>query len=167
LLSALNTALWPRASGLTDPQQLFRLLRKTMGITTLVAGLGVAYSLLAPSVAPIVFGEAYEKSRVIAHILCIRYCIALFASPLGLIGYGFGLVRVYWKINLLQFVVLLVVMWIFLPLFGPLGAAAALVCMEAAGDLVVLAFILCSYVKYVRICRDQRGAATPCGESED
>ena len=137
VIGAVNTALWPRASAVTDPHQLLVLLRKTLVYCALLA-LGMSiYAVCAPLLAPGLLGSGFEDSRLLGQVLSLRYCIALLTSPLGVIGYGFGLVRVYWRINLVQMVLVIVIMWALLPVYGPLGSAIALVVNEATGMVLI------------------------------
>ena len=133
VIGAMGTALWPRASGVTDPHQLLVLLRKTLGCSVLLALAMFVYAVSAPLLAPALLGRAYEDSCLIGQVLSLRYCIALLTTTLGIIGYGFGLVRVYWRINLAQIVMVFIIMWTLLPIYGPLGAAIALVANEIIG----------------------------------
>ena len=145
VIGAVNTALWPRASGVTDPHQLLVLLRKTLGYSALLALAMSVYAVSAPLLAPVLLGSAFEDSRLLGQVLSLRYCIALLASPLGIIGYGFGLVRIYWRINLVQMVMVFFIMWTLLPVYGPLGAAMALIANEITGVVLIGATVAHSY----------------------
>ena len=156
-LGALSTALWPRASGTTEPRESLKLFRRTLKMTALVAALATAYALLAPIMASLLFGTAYAESRLIGQILCLRYVTAFLASPLMIVGYSFGLVRVYWLVHLVQMVMVVSIMWVFLPVYGSVAASIALLTMELVGNGMICVFLLASYRRYTRELRLQPG----------
>jgi O-antigen/teichoic acid export membrane protein len=137
VLGALNTALWPRASALSSATGTVALLRKTLRMGFLVSLAGVVYALIGPLVAPWLFGAQYASSVLLAQILCLRYCLAILYTPIGVIGYSFGLVRAYWWINLLQLVPVVVINVLLLPVYGPVGSALALIANEIVGFVLV------------------------------
>lgn len=143
VIGALNTALWPRASGITDPHQLIELLRKILWLCVLVAFFMSIYAICAPLLAPLVFGADYEGSRLLGQLLCLRYCITIMVSPLGIVGYSFGLVKVFWLINIIQLIAVLLINMIFLPKIGPLASAIALCSNTVIGALLTTALIFC------------------------
>jgi len=147
-LGALSNALWPRTSGTKTP---VHLLKKVFGLTAMLSCFALIYSLFAPYLSSNLFGVAYEKSRLIGQVLCLRYSIAILVNPLVLIGYSFGLVRVYWIINSVQLLIVVLCMLSLLPVYGPVGAALALLIMELIGSLFIGIFILTSYAKYKRM----------------
>lgn len=136
-LGAVNTALWPRASAIGAGSQLRDLFSKVWKLTLLASLFAAAYSLLAPLVAPYIFGKQYEGSVVIAQILCIRYCIAIFSAPIGIIGYSLGLVRFYWKINVIQLVSVVFINVFFVSKFGAIASAFALIINELMNLLII------------------------------
>ncbi|WP_221252124.1 oligosaccharide flippase family protein [Desulfuromonas versatilis] len=138
LLGALNTALWPRASSLICREEIKKLLRKTFGISVAIAVCAVAYSIVAPLFIPWVFGSAYEGGILLAQLLCLRYCISILVCPVGVIGYSFGMVSVYWWINLCQLIVVVGINILLLPKVGVLGAAIALILNEVIGLSLIL-----------------------------
>ncbi|GFO56559.1 hypothetical protein GMSM_35660 [Geomonas sp. Red276] len=133
LLGALNTALWPRASALTDFDKTMAMIRKTIGLSLLVAVFAMVYSLVAPYATPLFFGQKYADAVLLGQALCVRYVVSLLVCPIGIIGYSFGLVRLYWLVNLLQLVGVVVINMALLPRFGAMGAAMALICNEVIG----------------------------------
>lgn len=157
LLSAMNTALLPRASALRDPADLARITMRSARLTSLAGVVGLVWSLVGPPLAPWLFGAEYAAAAGLGTLLCLRYVIALVASPLGLIGYGFGLVRLYWRIHLVQMaVIVLINLWL-QPRIGAAGAAWALIAHEVVGSLLVGVLLW-------RACR--RGLAGDAGREE-
>lgn len=142
VLNALNTILWPRASHLTDRQQIITLLRKTFRICLLFALGVIIYSVFIPLMTPWIFGDNYNGAILLAQILCIRYCISFLLCPIGIIGYSFGLVRVYWLINLIQLVIVVGANFILIPRVGIMGSVIALVLNEFIGFIIMGAIIL-------------------------
>lgn len=130
LLGALNTILWPRASALTDRAEVIGLLRKTIRISALCCVLCLAYSIFAPLVSPFLFGQKYRGTVLLGQLLCIRCSIAILVSPIGIIGYNFGLVRQYWIVNIVQFCVVCAINIVLLPRIGVMGSVIALIVNE-------------------------------------
>lgn len=136
LLGALNTALWPRVSAAGAGESL-RLMRRTLHLTVPAAVLGVGYALFVPLLMPGIFGEAYRDGILLGQVLSLRYCFSLLISPLGLIGYSLGLVRVYWGINLIQLGVVVGLNLLLLPRIGPLASALAMLANELVGAVII------------------------------
>ncbi|MGI6384555.1 MAG: oligosaccharide flippase family protein [bacterium] len=136
-LTALNTALWPRSSSLSDVKSAFRLLRSIFRLSLIAAAGGVIYSLIAPLFMPCFFGADYESGILVAQILCMRYCFAILLCPLGVIGYSFGFVKSYWWVNLIQLIAVFSINIVLLPRVGIIGAAIALVINEIIGMIII------------------------------
>ncbi|MCM0084045.1 oligosaccharide flippase family protein [Geomonas sp. Red32] len=141
VLGALNTALWPRASALVTLEKTVETMKKTLKMSVLLSLGAVAYSIIAPLATPYVFGSTYAQGILLAQILCIRYCLSLLICPIGVIGYSFGMVRVYWVINLLQLLSVIGCNVFLLPRIGAVGAAWALVVNEIIGFVLSAVFI--------------------------
>lgn len=137
VLGALNTALWPRASAVSGVKEALPLLRRTFKLSLMVSGAGVVYAIVVPLLAPFLFGARYSPAVLLGQVLCIRYCLAILVCPVALIGYSFGLVRVYWIVNLVQLAVVLTINVLFLPVIGPLAAALALVANDLLNVLLI------------------------------
>lgn len=141
ILGGLNTALWPRASALTSPQKTIDLLRKTFQISIIIAFVGVIYAIFVPYLIPILFGSVYESGILLGQLLSIRYCISILLCPIGVIGYSFGMIRMYWWINILQFIAVVSINILLLPKIGPMGSVLALIANEIIG-VVFVGFII-------------------------
>jgi len=141
-LGAFNTALWPRSAGLTQRDQLSRLLKKTVSLSVFLAFLMIIYSLTVPLLASFLFGSGFEKSQLIGQVLCLRYSFAMLICPVTIIGFNFGLVRIVWIINLIQLLLLIGVNVIFLQKIGSLASAYALLMYEVVGSCAVGFIIL-------------------------
>ncbi len=141
VLNALNMALWPRASALDNLPAARALLKKTFRLSFLVACGGVLYALFVPLFAPLLFGAQYEASVFIGQLLCLRYCFSLLICPIGVVGYSFGLARIYWLINLAQLAIVVALNVWLLPRHGPAASAFALIVNDAIGFMVVGAII--------------------------
>jgi O-antigen/teichoic acid export membrane protein len=142
VLNAVNAALWPRASATKSPAETVAMLSQTFRLSTIVALCGAVYALIAPLFAPLLFGQAYAESLSLGQILSLRYALAILICPIGVIGYSFGMVRVYWWINLLQLAAVLVINLVFLPRIGPMASALALIANEIIGVSIAGALIM-------------------------
>jgi O-antigen/teichoic acid export membrane protein len=144
-LSALNTALFPRASALSCLTKTRELLGKTFRLSMLVAFAGLLYSVIAPLSIGFIFGAAYEKGALLGQILCLRYSIAILTCPIAVIGYSLGMVKIYWWINLLQLIAVVVINYLLLPKIGALGSALALIANE------MITFTLVGFILWRRV----------------
>jgi O-antigen/teichoic acid export membrane protein len=133
LLTAIGGALWPRASSQLSLGEIRALLVKTFRFCGILAILSALYALFVPILAPLLFGKAYEGARLLGQVLCLRYAFAILIAPIGVIGYSLGMVRIYWMINLVQLAAVLLINILFLPLYGPLASAIALLVNELLG----------------------------------
>jgi O-antigen/teichoic acid export membrane protein len=133
LLAAINTALWPRASGLVRIEDKISLLRRTFRKCSLAALAGLVYSAVAPLLVPLLFGARYASSVFLGQLLCGRYLLAILTCPIGLVGYSLGLVRAYWFVNLVQLIVVVTTNVVLLPRVGAVGSALALIANEVVG----------------------------------
>lgn len=126
LLNAMTAALWPRAAAQTSKEESIAMLKKTFRYSLAISVCAVLYAVVVPLLAPVLFGEVYAKSQFLGQLLCVRYAIAILICPIGVIGYNFGLVKVYWLINLAQLIAVIAINVYFLPIIGPVGSAIAL-----------------------------------------
>ena len=137
VIGALTTALWPRASAATSGIEIRRLLGRTFKASGLVALGGVFYAIGAPMLAPFLFGKEYGNSVILAQIISMGYCVAILANPAGVVGYSMGMARIYWKVNLIQFIVVVVLLFLLLPKFGVLAAAWIFVLSTILGSSII------------------------------
>ena len=157
LLAAVSGALWPRASARSDPREALVLLKRTFQLSLPLGAFAVVYALVVPLLTPALFGSAYDGSRLLAQVLCIRYALAILIVPVGVIGYSLGLVRRYWIINLVQLVVVAAINVVLLPRIGPMASALALVASEILGVTLAGALLV---RRARRIRSDDRTEAT-------
>lgn len=134
LLGALNTALWPRASALSSPTATQRLLRASFKLTTLAAAATVVYGLLAPMLAPLLFGAQYAGAVALARWLCLGFAPVILTCPIGVIAYTVGVVRVYYLVNLLQFAVVVALDVALMPRIGATAAGISFMAYSVAGS---------------------------------
>jgi len=130
ILNAVNIAFWPRISTLTALGDKVNILRKSLRLSLLLAIGSLFYAIVAPLFAPWLLGTQYTDSVLLGQVLCIRYCLAILIFPAGVVGYSFGLVRVYWLLNLAQLIAVVIINILLLPVYGPIGSAIALIVPE-------------------------------------
>ncbi|HEX7574218.1 MAG TPA: oligosaccharide flippase family protein [Bacteroidota bacterium] len=133
VLNAITAALWPRASASKSNRETVVMMSQTFRLCAIVALCGAVYAIVVPLLAPVLFGHAYAESVILGQVLSLRYALAILICPVGVISYSFGMVRVYWWINLVQLAVVLLINFVFLPRIGPLASALALVANEIIG----------------------------------
>jgi stage V sporulation protein B len=127
LIMAINTALWPRVAAATTFKGNKDLLRRAMLLTIVTVIGALFYSVFAPLLMPFVFGAGYVSGILIAQLFCLGYCVSLFAVPIFLVGYNFGVVRISWLINAVELIIIIAINVWLLPIIGPLAAASAFV----------------------------------------
>ncbi|MBN1589439.1 MAG: oligosaccharide flippase family protein [Pirellulales bacterium] len=149
-LGALSTALWPRASGATDPAAVLSLMRRTF-ITCFLIGLcSILYALFVPLLAPRIFGSEYADSAFIGQLLCLRFFVSFCVIPVSICGYSFGLVRYYWMVNLLQLVAVVFMNALLLPILGPIAPALAILTNSLIGAFSFSFLFVLVYHRHVR-----------------
>ena len=151
VLNALNTALWPRASSLNSYERIVELIRKTVRLSGIVTFCGLLYSVFIPMTMPILFGAPYKNGILVAQILCFRYCLSILICPIGVIGYSFGMVKVFWLINIVQLIAVVAIDILLLPRIGVIGAALALIANE------LISFSLVVYAIWHRLSEIKTG----------
>lgn len=145
ILGAMNTAVWPRASSAGNTSEAIRLLKKTFGISVIVAIASMIYAVAAPLFAPLLFGDQYQPMVLLGQLLSFRYCIAILICPVAIIGYNFGLVRIYWVVNIVQLAVTVLLNVALLGVLGPIASAIALILDD------VIAFFIAGFLILRRI----------------
>lgn len=149
LLTAVNTALWPRASSLVTHLESVVMLKTTFKFSMLAAAGGLIYAIIAPMTTPWIFGSQFSPGIILGQVLCIRYCLAILISPIGIIGYNFGLIRIYTLLNFIQLIMVVLINILLLPAIGPMGSAIALIVVEIL-NLTVIGFIIWRKTKYTK-----------------
>lgn len=137
IFAAVNTALWPRASSIKNKAESVEMLITTFKFSVLIAVGCLIYSIFAPLTLPLIFGTAYSGGILLGVVLCFRWCISILVCPISIIGYNFGLVKVYWLVNIIQLIVFLIMNILLIPLIGPMGSAISLLITEIIGDSIV------------------------------
>jgi O-antigen/teichoic acid export membrane protein len=148
VLSAVNTAMWPRASALTVLWDKVNLLKKTLRLSFLLTIGSLFYAIAAPLFAPKLFGTQYADSVLLGQLLSIGYSLAILISPAGVVGYSFGLVRIYWLLNLAQLIAVVIINILLLPVYGPIASAIALI-VNVLMSIGVVGVILWKKITYV------------------
>ena len=145
ILGALNTTLWPRVSALTSLARTKEIIKKTFQISILIAGFSVIYSILIPLTMPYVFGSKYNDGVLIGQLLCLRYSISILICPLGVVAYSLGFVKIFWWINLIQLLIIVVGNTILLKSMGILAAGLSLLLMELFGAVSMMTILWKKY----------------------
>jgi O-antigen/teichoic acid export membrane protein len=138
LIAAVNTVLWPRTSNLRQQPDIRKFVRGIFLLSGLAAGVGLIYAWIAPFFIPMVFGEAYRAGIFLGQLISVRYCLSIFLSPLGIIGYSFGFVRYIWLINIVQLIAVIGINFWLLPKIGPVGSAIALISVEVISGIFTI-----------------------------
>lgn len=141
VVGAVHTALLPRASSIRRVEELRAMLVRAFRLTAFASLACVAYAVVAPLLAPRVFGAPYAPATLLAQVLCLRFCAALLSCPASVAGYSLGLVRVYWVISGLQLAVVLTLNLLLLPRIGALAAPIALLVQDVLGAGLVWSLV--------------------------
>ncbi len=138
LVTAINTVLWPRTAHLQQHPNVREFVRGIFMLTGLASVVSFVYGMTAPFLIPVVFGEAYSGGILLGQLICVRYGLSVFLSPLGIIGYNFGFVRYVWMINIVQLMAVIGINIWLLPKIGPTGSALALIAVELISGLFTI-----------------------------
>jgi len=141
LVGAVHTALLPRASSIRRIEELRAMLARTIRLTALASVACLAYAIIAPLLAPRIFGAPYAPATFLAQVLCLRFCAALLSCPASVAGNSLGLVRVYWVISALQLAAVLALNLLLLPRIGVLAAPISLLIQDVLGAVLVWALV--------------------------
>lgn len=136
LTSAITNAITPRAAGCRSLKDTVGLLRSLVVVGSAILALSAGYILIVPSLAPLLFGQAYAASAALGRYLALGQAIALLMAPIGVVGYNLGLVKQYWITNAAQLLVVTIVLLVGLPRLGATAAALAFVVNAATGSLI-------------------------------
>lgn len=98
----------------------WRPLRRLLVAPVLVVGIAL------PGVAPFLFGSGYEIEPLVAGILAVGVVFEVSTGPVGLVLISAGKSRSVMRVNLLTGVLSLLLNIALIPVFGALGAAAAM-----------------------------------------
>lgn len=150
-LTALNTALWPRAASLKDPEAIVGLAKRTVRLTLLAMIPLVLYSVFVPMVAPYIFGDQYDDIVLLSQLLCLRFLFTLLINPIGLIGYSLGLVRLYCVMSVVNLAILTAVEIFFLSKIGIYAPVLAKMVITVTSIM----FLLPPTIKYYKEHRGQ------------
>lgn len=141
VLGALNAALWPRVSAITDKQGLRNLIKRTLVISILCAIPLTVYALAGPVLIPILFGNQYRPAMIPAEILGIRYIVDILVCPLGIVGYNLGMVKLFPFINLVQMIVMVCLSLVFLRTYGAAAVAFGILLADVVGLVISTAVL--------------------------
>jgi O-antigen/teichoic acid export membrane protein len=147
-LTAVNTALWPRAAGLKDPVAIISLAKRTLRLILLALIPLILYSILVPILVPVVFGSEYASIIGLTQLLCLRFCLSILINPIALISYSLGLIRLQCMINVFNLVVLTGVEIILLGKMGAYATVLARTITTATTVLILLPPAIMFYKKY-------------------
>lgn len=125
LISSLTTVLIPKVTAL-PADQLGSYLRKVLfGAGVAAAGL-VPVIVLAKPLILLVFGHEYEAAVLPFQLIMTSFLITLFINPPSLLFYRWNRPKILTYMNVVTSAVLVGLFWVLTPLWGPIGAATAL-----------------------------------------
>lgn len=153
VLGALSAALWPRVSSAKNQQELRNLFRRTLAMSALLAIPAAIYSLVGPVLIPILFGVKYEAGVLPAQLLGLRYVIDIIVCPVGIVGYGFGMVKIYPLINFAQMLVMVILSVSLLKSYGAVAVALGILLADLLG-MILSALILYKRMKARSLMED-------------
>ena len=138
LSGALFTVLLPKVSAMQSREELRNYRARLLRIYPAVLPVCLAGVLIGPWFIALVFGAKYVDSLMIVRVLVIAFGIQVLSHPLGLVFYAVSRPGYLTLVHFLQFVVIVTLNWIFIPLWGGVGAAIA---MLIAASVTVAAVI--------------------------
>lgn len=142
LLIAINTALWPRISGINHISEIRLTVKKMFKINFLLFFGAFIYSFFAPYFIPCIFGSQYTGGIFVAQLLSVKYALNFLIYSILSLGYNLGIVKYYWIINLLQLFFVVLINLIFLPIIGITASAFAQIIVEIINIIFITNFVL-------------------------
>lgn len=123
LTGALITVLLPRVSAMESREELQGYRTRLLRMYPIVLPLTLAGMVVGPWFIALVFGAKYAASLAIIRILIIGFGIHIVTHPLSLVFYAVSRPVYLTAIYLVQFVVIVVLNYFFIPRWGGMGAA--------------------------------------------
>ncbi|HQH27871.1 MAG TPA: hypothetical protein PLP17_10790, partial [Oligoflexia bacterium] len=125
LTSALFTVLLPRVSAMQSRDELRSYRARLLRMYPIVLGMTLAGVLIGPWFIAVVFGAKYAASLAIVRLLIIGFGIHIITQPMSLVFYAVSRPAYLTAIYFAQFAVIVVLNYFFIPRWGGMGAALA------------------------------------------
>lgn len=138
-IAVYNLVLWPMLNRM-DLVATKLIMRKQIKIASFLAVFAMSYVACAANLYELVYGQKYGELTNLIWLLGFRYVVGLIATPLGMIAYNLGFVRIAWKMNLMQLATYLALL-LLLP-EGVISIAGALLSIELFGLIFILFFFI-------------------------
>ena len=140
LLNALTTTFLPRLSASRDESE-FRLYLSRLKYFFLPAGLFlVLFYIWGPYLLTAVAGESYQNPDVWAliRLQILTLSVPVFANPLGLVLYAWGMSKGFAYLNLFQLLLDIYLDWLWIPEEGAIGAVRATFWVNIMGLIYIV-----------------------------
>lgn len=135
LISSVTTVLVPKVSALPADQTASYLRKVLFGAGVAAVGL-VPVILLARPLILLVFGAEYTAAVLPFQLIMTSFLITLFINPPSLLFYRWNRPKILTYMNVATSALLVGLFLVLTPLWGPVGAAAALVINVAVAGLL-------------------------------
>lgn len=137
VVGALNTTLWPRAAKLITKAIISTFMQKTIKISLIIIAPMIFYMLSIKWLTYIIFPTHAAAISGLAIALCFRYVLAALITPAAVVGYSFGMSRVYVFVNFLQLLAVFMINDALINTIGLFAPAIGLIFSELISIAVI------------------------------
>jgi O-antigen/teichoic acid export membrane protein len=156
LISSLTTVLVPKVAALPADQTGSYLRKVLFGAAVAAAGL-LPFILLARPLILLVFGPEYDAAVVPFQLIMTSFVITLFINPPSLLFYRWNRPKILTYMNVATSIILVGLFLWLTPLWGPAGAAAALVINVVIAGILFTALLWREWQRQVPVEASGRG----------
>lgn len=142
IVGALGTVIAPKMAEMSGVKELVGYIKKTQAM---VIGLSVLGLLSIPVVLffiPILFGVEYLASGPLFIVLLLGALVFLIAVPVHMaVFYYFSFPKLFFWLSLAHLILVSVLSWNFIPVYGPMGAAIAVLIGHVFNFIIPLVWV--------------------------
>lgn len=133
VVTALTTTLLPKLSMSRDEVSIRYYLSSLKYFLIPMTLLVLLAIVFAPPILVWIAGPQYQGISLLIRLQILTSLLVLIGNPVGLILYSWGWSRLFTILNFIQFVIDLILDWIWIPKYGALGAVLATLVIYVIG----------------------------------
>lgn len=137
VFTSIETVIWPKFSQLVDKNETIGMLKRVMILNSIFCIALIFYSLFAPLIIPVLFGQEYKGSIVLAQIFCIRWVISIFFKPVSTAAYNFGTIKLNLVLIIINLLVFVSFNLVFLKKLGIIASVIGYVIIAILGNVIL------------------------------
>jgi O-antigen/teichoic acid export membrane protein len=142
---SVDGTISPAASAIKAREQVGSFLKASLKTVVGVGAVGLVYALFVPQVIPFLFGEAYQSGIWLTSLLCVRFIVAILASPFTWLAYNFDYAKVQWAVRVVQLLAIVALNLLLFSSWGTFAPATAWIMFELIGITSAAGFLFFSF----------------------